>query len=259
MSLSKEQIERYSRNILLAEVGSKGQEKLLAGRVLLIGAGGLGSSAGMYLTAAGVGTIGIVDSDKVELSNLQRQIMHTHADVGRPKVISAAESMTALNSDVNVRTYEKRLTAENALGIVRSYDFVIDATDNFPSKFLVADACHFAGIPYSHAGIMRFEGQTITVIPGKTTCYRCMFNTPPEPGAVPSSAEVGVPGVLPGVIGTIQATEAIKYLIGIGDLLTDRLLVYDALKMKFRCVEVSRNGNCPLCGPNPSITELRDS
>ena len=258
MSLSEKQIERYSRHIILSEVGGKGQEKLLAGKVLLVGAGGLGSPAALYLAAAGVGTIGVIDGDVVDLSNLQRQVAHSNADIGKPKAISAAEAMQAINEDVNVNIYQERLTAENASGILKDYDFVIDGTDNFASKFLVADACHFAGKAYSHAGILRFDGQTITVLPGKTTCYRCIFNAPPPPGAVPSCSQAGVLGVLAGVIGTIQATEAIKYILGIGDLLTNRLLVYNALKMRFRTAGIVRNADCPLCGSNPSIRELRD-
>jgi molybdopterin/thiamine biosynthesis adenylyltransferase len=258
MQLTEEQIERYSRHILLPEVGGKGQEKLLAGRVLIVGAGGLGSPAGLYLAAAGVGKIGIVDSDVVDLTNLQRQIMHETADLGVPKVNSAMTRMRAINPDIEVRVYPKKLMADNAVDIISDYDFVIDGTDNFPAKFLVADACHFADKPYSHAGILRFTGQAITVIPRKTTCYRCIFNAPPPPGAVPSCSQAGVLGVLAGVMGCIQATEAAKYLLGIGELLTDRLLVYDALSMGFRTVNVARNRKCPLCGDSPTISRLQD-
>ena len=232
--------------------------KLLAGKVLLVGAGGLGSPAGLYLAAAGVGTIGIIDADEVDLTNLQRQVIHTTADLGKPKVESAAAKMRAINPDVQVRTYRQRLTAANALEIIGDYDFVIDGTDNFPSKFLVADACHFAGRPYSHAGILRFDGQTMTVKPGQTACYRCIFNAPPPAGAVPSCSQAGVLGVLAGVVGTLQATEAVKFLLDQGDLLTNSLLVYDALKTTFRKVSLKRNSTCPLCGDNPSITELKD-
>ncbi len=258
MSLTEQQVERYSRNIILQEVGGRGQERLLRSRVLIVGAGGLGCPAGLYLAACGVGTIGIVDADAVDLTNLQRQVAHSTADVGRPKVESMAEKLAALNPDVKVEARQARLTAANAASLLAGYDFVIDGTDNFPSKFLVADACHFAGIPYSHAGILRFQGQTLTVIPGKTACYRCLFQAPPPPGAVPSCAQAGVLGAMAGVIGTLQAAEAIKSVLGIGALLTDRLLVYDALKSGFRAVPVRRNPRCPLCGPNPSITELRD-
>ena len=258
MSLTEEQIERYSRHIILADVGGKGQEKLLAGKVLLVGAGGLGCPAGLYLAAAGVGTLGLMDGDVVDLSNLQRQIAHTTADLGVPKVESAAAKFRAINPDVKVRLYHEKLTAANAVEILRDYDFVIDGTDNFAAKFLVADACHFAGKPYSHAGILRFEGQALTVLPGRSACYRCLFIKPPPRGAVPSCSQAGVLGVLAGVIGTLQATEALKYLLGVGDLLTNRLLTYDAKRMLFRTVNVKRNAHCPLCGATPSVTELRD-
>lgn len=258
MSLTDAQIERYSRHILLPEVGGRGQEKLLAGRVLLVGAGGLGSPAALYLAAAGVGTLGLIDADVVDLSNLQRQIIHSMADLGHPKAESAANKMRALNPDVRVSTYHARLTAANALELLKEYDFVIDGTDNFPSKFLVADACHFAGKPYSHAGILRFDGQTMTVRPGVSACYRCVFNAPPPAGAVPSCSQAGVLGVLAGIMGALQATETIKYLLGQGDLLTDSLLVYNALKTTFRKVGLKRNPKCPLCGAAPVITELKD-
>jgi molybdopterin/thiamine biosynthesis adenylyltransferase len=251
-------IERYSRHIVLSQIGGVGQEKLLSSKVLIIGAGGLGSPAGLYLAAAGVGTIGIVDADKVELSNLHRQIIHFTADVGLEKVKSAEAKMRAINPDVTVRTYNKRLKADNIREIIRGYDFVIDGTDNFPAKFLINDACYFEKIPFSHAGVLEFYGQLITVLPGETTCYRCIFNTLPPAGAVPSCSQAGILGVLPGAIGSLQATEAIKYLLGIGKLLTDTLLTYDALEMEFRSVKVGRNPNCPLCGKKPRITELKD-
>jgi molybdopterin/thiamine biosynthesis adenylyltransferase len=259
MNLSDEQIERYSRHILLPELGSAGQEKLLAGRVLLIGVGGLGSPAGMYLAAAGVGTIGVIDSDVVDLSNLQRQIAHATPDLNRPKVESAAETFKAMNPDVNVRTYQARIMADNALDIINDYDFVVDGADNFPTKFLVADACHFADVAYSHAGILRFQGQTMTVVPNESACYRCVFNSPPPPNAVPSCSQAGVLGALAGVIGCLQATEAIKSILGTGDLLTNRLLMYDALKLNFRTVSIGRQSKCPLCGENPIITEVVDA
>ena len=258
MSLTEAQIERYSRHIILPEVGGKGQEKLLAGRVLIVGAGGLGSPAALYLAAAGVGTIGVIDADTVDLTNLQRQVIHFTADLGKPKVESAAAKMRAINPEVLVKTYHERLTASNAMEILGDYEFVIDGTDNFPSKFLVADACHFAGKPYSHAGILRFDGQTMTVKPGRTACYRCVFNAPPPAGAVPSCSQAGVLGVLAGVMGTLQATETVKFLLDQGELLTNSLLVYNALKMTFRKVALKPNPTCPLCGENPSITELRD-
>lgn len=257
MNLTKEQLERYARNIMLPEMGVEGQEKLLAGRVLLVGAGGLGSAAAQYLSAAGVGTIGVVDPDAVELSNLQRQVIHTTADLGRPKIGSASERMRAINPDVRVNTYPERLTAGNALQLLNNYDFVIDATDNFPSKFLLADACHFAGKPYSHAGVLGFEGQMMTVIPNRTACYRCIFDAPP-PDA-PSRSQGGVLGVVPGVLGTLQAAEAIKFLLDRGELLTNRLLVYNSLAASFRTVPLKRNTACPLCGSDPSITRLDNS
>lgn len=258
MNLTEAQIERYSRHILLPEVGGRGQEKLLAGRVLLVGAGGLGSPAGLYLAAAGVGTIGIMDADVVDLSNLQRQIAHATPDIGKPKVDSAAAKLRALNPDVAVRAHRARLTAANALELLSDYDFVIDGTDSFASKFLVADACHFAAKPYCHAGILRFDGQLMTVLPRQTACYRCLFAAPPPAGAGPSCAQAGVLGVLAGVIGTLQAAEAIRFLLGKGELLTNRLLVYDGLNASFRGVSVKRNPRCPLCGVSPTIVELRD-
>ncbi len=258
MNLTEQQIERYSRHIILPEVGGKGQAKLLAGRVLIVGAGGLGSPVALYLTAAGVGTLGLVDGDMVDLTNLQRQIAHATADVGRAKVESAAEKCRAINPDVTVRLHPEHLRAGNALAILKDYDFVIDGTDNFAAKFLVADACHFAGKPYSHAGILRFEGQAMTVLPGQSGCYRCLFREPPPAGAVPSCSQAGVLGVLAGIMGTIQAAEAVKHLLGIGNLLTNRLLVLDALKMTFREVAFKRNPACPLCGNEPTIVALRD-
>jgi molybdopterin/thiamine biosynthesis adenylyltransferase len=258
MSLTEQQIERYSRHIILPEVGGKGQERLLAGKVLLVGAGGLGSPAALYLAAAGVGTIGVMDADVVDLTNLQRQVIHTTADLGTPKVESAAAKMRAINPDVNVRTYRERLAAANAPAILAGYDFVLDGTDNFASKFLVADACHFSGKPYSHAGILRFDGQLMTVLPGRTACYRCVFHAPPPAGAVPSCSQAGVLGVLAGVIGILQATEAVKFLLQRGQLFTDALLTYNALDARFRKVALKRNPVCPLCGADPTITELRE-
>ena len=258
MSLSEQQIERYSRQIILAEVGGTGQEKLLASKVLLAGAGGLGSPAGLYLATAGVGTIGIIDSDKVDLSNLQRQIIHENADLGKEKVASAAERIKAINPEVQVRTYPQRATAANIARIVREYDFVLDGTDNFAAKFLFNDVCYFEHKAFSHAGILRFDGQLMTVLPGESACYRCVFESPPPAGAVPTCSQAGVLGPLAGTIGCLQATEALKYLLGIGELLTDRLLIYDGLKMEFRSVEVKRNPRCPICGEQPVITELTD-
>jgi molybdopterin/thiamine biosynthesis adenylyltransferase len=255
---TEEQIERYSRHIILKEVGGKGQQKLLGGKVLIIGAGGLGSPIALYLAAAGVGTIGIADADLVELSNLQRQIAHHVKDIGTPKVLSASEKMEAMNPDVRVITYHEWINASNIKAIMDVYDFVIDGTDNFAAKFLINDACVLAGKPYSHGGILHFVGQTLTIVPGQSACYRCIFPTPPPKDAIPTCSQAGVLGVLPGVIGMMQATEALKYLLDIGELLTGRLLVYDALAMTFRTVKVRRNPLCPICGVNPTITALKD-
>jgi len=258
VELSEEQIERYSRHIILENVGGEGQQKLLSSKVLIVGAGGLGAPAGLYLAAAGVGTIGIVDADTVDLTNLQRQIIHHTDDVGKEKVISAEEKMRAINPDITVQTYNLRIMADNVRDIIREYDFVIDGTDNFPAKFLINDVCFFEKVPFSHAGILRFDGQLITVLPGRTTCYRCIFGAPPPADAVPSCSQAGVLGVLAGVIGSLQATEAIKYLLQIGDLLTNALLTYNALTMTFQKVPLNRNPNCSLCGEAPQITQLRD-
>ncbi len=258
MGLSDQQIERYSRHIILEQIGGLGQEKLLASKVLIVGAGGLGSPAALYLAAAGVGTIGLIDADNVDLTNLQRQIIHHTADVGVAKTASAEAKIAAMNPDVNVRTYAHWAKADNIGQIVRDYDFVIDGTDNFAAKFLVNDACYFEKVAFSHAGILRFSGQIITVLPDESACYRCIFDGPPPPNSVPSCSQAGVLGVLAGVIGTLQATEAMKYLLGLGTLLTDTLLTYDALETVFRPVKLRRNPNCPLCGDSPSITELKD-
>lgn len=250
--IGKEQSRRYARQLALPEIGVAGQKRLLAGRVLLIGVGGLGSPAGYYLAAAGVGVLGIVDGDVLELSNLQRQIAHTTADLGRAKVESAARTFAALNPDVRIDAHNLRLTAANAPALFKEYDFVVDATDNFESKFLIAGICHRVGKPYSHAGILKFAGQTLTVIPGKTACLRCVFDELPPANREPPRGPLGV---VPGVIGTIQATEAIKYLLGIGELLTNRLLIYDALRLEFRTVRINRNPACPLCRGDGLIDE----
>ena len=258
MKLTEDQITRYSRHILLKEVGGKGQKKLLNGRVLIIGAGGLGSPIALYLAAAGVGTIGIADADDVDITNLQRQVIHFTADVGKAKVLSAKEKMLAINPDVNVITYETWVTADNIAEMIKDYDFVIDGTDNFAAKFLINDACVLGGKPYSHGGILQFDGQTMTITPGQSACYRCIFPEPPPKEAIPSCSQAGVIGVLPGVLGTLQATEAIKFLLGQGDLLGGRLLTYSALRMRFREIPVKKNAKCPICGDNPTITELKD-
>jgi len=258
MPLTEQQTERYRRNIMLEPIGTAGQEKLLASKVLVIGAGGLGSPAALYLAAAGVGAVGLADGDRVDLTNLQRQILHSTADIGRKKVVSAQETIEAINPDVTVQTHNARATADNITDILKGYDFVIDAVDNYASKFLINDACHFAHLPFTHAGISAFEGQLMTVLPARTTCYRCVFSNPPSPDSVPPPSQSGVLGAVPGVIGALQATEAIKHLLGIGDLLTDALLIYDALAMTFRKVPLTRNPNCPLCSRHPEITELKD-
>ena len=257
MNLTEEQIERYSRHIILKNVGGKGQEKLLNAKVLIIGAGGLGAPAGLYLAAAGISTIGIVDGDRVELSNLQRQIIHFTQDINAPKVISAREKMTKINPDVRVNTYYERVYANNIKDLIKDYDFIIDGTDNFPAKFLINDACFFMNKPFSHGGILRFNGQTMTYVPGHT-CYRCVFNSPPPKGAVPTCSEAGVLGAVAGMLGTIQAAEALKYILGIGNLLTDQLLTFDALDMKFRSVPLKKNAHCSICGEKPDVTELKD-
>ena len=260
MSFSNEQLERYSRHIILKEVGPKGQKKLLNGKVLVIGTGGLGAPAAMYLAAAGVGTIGLVDNDAVDLSNLQRQIIHQTKDVGKPKVISGAETINEMNPDVKVVTYQEWVSASNILDIIKDkdYDFIIDGTDNFPAKFLINDACILSSKPFSHAGIIRFQGQTMTYLPGEGPCYRCIFREPPPPDAVPTCKQAGVLGVMGGIIGTIQATEALKYILGIGELLNGYLLTFDALTMEFRKVKLSVNTNCQVCSDKATIKELID-
>jgi len=257
MTLSDEQLERFSRHILLKDVGIEGQERILQGKVLIVGAGGLGAPAALYLAAAGVGTIGIVDGDVVDRTNLQRQVIHFTADIGKPKVASAREKMLQINPGVTVRTYHERLFAHNILDIIRDYEFVIDGTDNFPAKFLVNDACVMAGKAFSHGGILRFDGQTMTYVPG-SACYRCVFLQPPPKNLVPACSQAGVLGAVAGMLGTIQAAEALKYLIGKGQLLTDRLLIFNAFSMEFRTVRFKRNPECPVCGTRPTITELRD-
>ncbi len=259
MAFTNEQLERYSRHIILKEVGVKGQKKLLNGKVLIIGAGGLGAPAAMYLAAAGVGTIGIADADEVDLSNLQRQIIHGTKDVGKAKVKSAKETMNEMNPDVIVNTYRTFVNSENILELIKDYDFIIDGTDNFPAKFLINDACVMAEKPFSHAGIIRFQGQLMTYVPGKGPCYRCVFKNPPPKDVVPTCKQAGVIGAMGGVIGSLQAMEAIKYLTCVGELLTGYLLTYDALTMNFRKVKLpGADKNCGVCGEHPAITELID-
>ena len=259
MPFTNEQLERYSRHIILKEIGVKGQKKLMNGSVLIIGAGGLGAPAAMYLAAAGVGKIGIADADVVDLSNLQRQIIHTTADVGRPKVESAAETMRAINPDVEVVTYHEFIPSANIMDIIKDYDFVLDGTDNFPAKFLINDACVMADKPFSHAGILRFKGQLMTVIPHQSPCYRCVFKTMPPKDAIPTCKQAGVIGAMAGVIGSLQALEAVKFLTGAGELLTGKLLTFDALTMKFHTVKLPPRGDgCAVCSDHPEITELID-
>lgn len=253
---SEEDLLRYSRHILLQEVGVEGQERIRQGKVLIVGLGGLGSPVALYLAAAGVGTIGLVDGDVVDLSNLQRQVIHSTPDVGRLKVESAREKLLRLNPGVQVNAHADFLRAENVLELIRPYDFIVDGTDNFPVKFLINDACVMAGKPFSHGGILRFEGQTFTHLPG-TACYRCLFGAPPPPGEVPSCSQAGILGAIAGMLGTIQAAETLKYLAGVGELLTDQLLTFDAKTMDFHKLRVPRNNHCPLCGEHPSITTLQ--
>jgi molybdopterin/thiamine biosynthesis adenylyltransferase len=256
-SLTNQQVIRYSRQIILPELGGKGQKKLLASRVAIVGAGGLGSPAALYLAAAGVGALGIVDGDLVDLSNLQRQLLHRTSDVGRLKTDSARETIQAVNPDVRVTTFPVRLAASNAGAILADFDIVLGCSDNFPTRYLLNDACYLLKKPLVDGSIFRFEGQATNYLPGQG-CYRCLFPAPPPPGAVPSCAETGVLGVLPGLVGVIQATEAIKTILGIGRSLAGRLLLIDALSMDFREVELRRNPACPLCGDFPTITRLLD-
>ncbi len=258
MALTDEQIDRYSRHIILKEIGVKGQKKLLNAKVLIVGAGGLGAPAAMYLAAAGVGTIGIVDADVVDLSNLQRQIIHATEDIGKPKVKSAEETINKMNPDVKVITYQKFLEASNVREIIRDYDFILDGTDNFPAKFLINDACVLEKKPFSHAGIIRFKGQLMTYVPGQGPCYRCVFKNPPPKDAVPTCKQAGVVGAMGGVIGCLQAMEAIKYIAGVGKLLTGYLLTYDAINQEFRKIKLQQDKNCAVCGEHPTILEPID-
>jgi adenylyltransferase/sulfurtransferase len=259
MELNNDEIRRYSRHLILPEVGMAGQKKLRATSVLCIGAGGLGSPIAMYLAAAGIGKLGIVDFDTVDYSNLQRQILHTDADVGRSKAQSAKETIGGINPNVEVAVHETRLTSENALDLIRPYDIVVDGTDNFPTRYLTNDACVLLKKPNVYGSIFRFDGQASVFAPHLGgPCYRCLYPEPPPPGMVPSCAEGGVLGVLPGIIGCIQATEILKLALGKGDLLINRLLLFDALKMKFSELKLRRDPQCPICGENPTIKELID-
>jgi adenylyltransferase/sulfurtransferase len=258
MALTSAELARYSRHLLLSDVGVDGQRRLKAARVLCIGAGGLGSPAAMYLCAAGVGNLGLVDEDVVDVTNLQRQIIYDTSDVGRSKLSAAAARLKAINPHVEIEPHEHRITAENALDLVSSYDIVVDGTDNFPTRYLVNDACVIAGRPNAYGSIFRFEGQASVFASEGGPCYRCLHPEPPPAGLIPSCAEGGVLGVLPGVIGTIQATETIKLILGIGESLAGRFLVYDALRMQFRDFALPKDPDCPVCGLRPTIRELRE-
>jgi len=256
--LTQDDLSRYSRHLLLPEVGVDGQRKLKAARVLCVGTGGLGSPLALYLAAAGVGTLGLVDFDVVDASNLQRQIIHSTADIGRKKLDSAEEKLKALNPELNVQKHDTLLSSANALDILKDYDVVADGTDNFPTRYLVNDACVLLGKPNAYGSIFRFEGQASVFATKDGPCYRCLYPEPPPPGLVPSCAEGGVLGILPGLIGVIQATEAIKLILGIGEPLIGRLLLVDALKMRFRELKLRKNPECPVCGTQPTVTELID-
>jgi adenylyltransferase/sulfurtransferase len=257
-TLSKDEILRYSRHLIMPEVGMEGQQKLKAARVLCIGTGGLGSPLALYLAAAGVGTLGLVDFDVVDFTNLQRQVIHFSSDVGRPKLQSAKEKIAAINPYINVKTFQTRLTSENALKIFEDFDIIVDGTDNFPTRFLVNDACVFTGKPNVYGSIFRFEGQASVFATKDGPCYRCLYPEPPPPGLVPSCAEGGVLGILPGLVGLIQATEAIKLILGKGEPLIGRLLLVDALGMRFRELKLRKNPDCVVCGKHPSVTKLID-
>ena len=256
-ALTPEQVQRYSRHIIMDQVGSQGQRKLLESKVLIVGAGGLGSPSAVYLTLAGVGTVGIVDFDVVDISNLQRQILHQHADIGRPKVESAKGTIKAYNPDTIVQIHETPLTSENAMEIIGQYDVIINGVDNFPTRYLVNDAAYMLNKPLVDGSILMFDGQATVYLPGQG-CYRCLFPTPPPPGAVPNCSEAGVLGAMTGLVGSIQATETLKLLLGIGESLVSRLLLIDALSMDFRTVKIRQNPKCPLCGAEPTVTELID-
>src|SRR5437773_12073994 len=257
-TLAQAELLRYSRHLILPDVGVPGQEKLKAARVLLIGAGGLGSPAALYLAAAGVGTLGLVDFDNVDVTNLQRQILHGTKDVGRPKLLSARERIADVNPHVRLETYETALTSKNALDILSGYDIVVDGTDNFPTRYLVNDACVLLGKPNVYGSILRFEGQASVFDARQGPCYRCLYPDPPPPGLVPSCAEGGVLGVLPGVIGVIQGIETLKIILGVGETLIGRLVLFDALSMRFRELTLRKDPACPLCGTHRTVTKLID-
>ena len=258
MKLTDDQIERYSRQIILPDVGGKGQEKLLNAKALIIGTGGLGSPCSFYLAAAGVGRIGLVDSDKVELNNLQRQIVHTTADAGVPKTESGKKRLNALNPQVKVVTHQIRLDSTNILDIIKEYDIIVDGSDNFPTRYLVNDACVLSKKPLVHAGVFRYDGQIMTISPGNGPCYRCLFSEPPPPGAVPSCQEGGILGAVAGILGVLQANEALKLILGIGEPLVGRLLIFNALDSSSRIVKVPQDKDCLICSEHPKITKLID-
>lgn len=258
MSFSEEQLKRYSRHIILPEVGGKGQKKISAASVLIVGAGGLGCPVGYFLSAAGVGTLALVDNDAVETSNLQRQIAHSTKTIGMNKALSAKMTFETLNPEVNVVAVQERISSRNIRELFNDYDIIVDGTDNFPTRYLINDACVMMKKPLVTGAILRFEGQVTTVLPGDGPCYRCLFEEPPPPGLVPSCQEAGVLGVLPGIIGGLQATEVLKLILGKGTLLKGELLIYNALETNFRKVKIPKNADCPICGDNPKITELLD-
>lgn len=255
---TEEQLERYSRHILLKDIGVEGQEKIMNAKVFIVGAGGLGAPIALYLAAAGVGTIGIADFDVVDYSNLQRQVIHFTEDVGKPKVDSAASKMRAINPHIRVNAINEKLVATNIRQAISGYDFVIDGTDNFAIKFLINDACVMENKSFSHGGILRFDGQTMTVLPHQTACYRCVFSAPPPANAIPTCSQAGVLGAIVGILGSIQAAECLKYITNVGELLTNKLLAFDAKTMNFRKVNLKRNPKCPVCGDSPTITDLKD-
>jgi molybdopterin-synthase adenylyltransferase len=255
-SLTKEQLLRYDRHLQLVDIGEIGQEKLLNARILVIGVGGLGSPISLYLAAAGVGTLGLVDDDIVDISNLQRQICHSTIDINRPKVLSAKEKLQAINPDISIQTYQERLEPSSIRSLINEYDFIVDGTDNFPTKFLINDACVLESKPFSHGGVLRYAGQVMTVIPKESACYRCIFRKPPPANAAQKCSQAGILGAIPGMLGSIQAAEVLKWITGAGDLLLNRLLTFDALSMTFREIELNPQPECGVCGTSPTITDL---
>ncbi|MCS4542119.1 MAG: molybdopterin-synthase adenylyltransferase MoeB [Euryarchaeota archaeon] len=256
LGFTEEEIKRYSRQIILNEVGGKGQKKLRSAKILVVGAGGLGAPALIYLAAAGIGTLGVIDFDKVDVSNLQRQVIHLTKDIGKPKTESAKEFIESLNPNVKVETFQTMVTPKNVFDIIKDYDAVLDGSDNFPTRFLINDACVIQKKPIFHGSVFRFEGQVTTIIPGETPCYRCIFPEQPPEGLIPSCQEGGVLGTVPGTIALIQSTEVLKYILKIGTLLKGRLLIYDAINMAFNEFQINKDPKCPVCGENPTITDV---